>query len=63
MKKGKIYSGSNVMPYWLEDGDKRRMEDFFTGRGMLPSQSSLTKNFIESYYCPDCKKMIFDAEV
>lgn len=62
MKKGKIIA-SNSIPYWLEDGDKRRLEDVFTGRGLLPFQTSLMKRFMESYYCPDCKKIIFDADI
>jgi len=63
MKKGKIYTASTAVPYWLEDGDKRQAEDVFTGRGLLPVRSALMTHSIESYYCPDCKKMIFDADI
>ena len=57
MKKGKIYTASTAVPYWLEDGDKRQAEDVFTGRGLLPVRSALMTHSIESYYCPDCKKI------
>lgn len=63
MKKGKIYVAGNAIPYWLEDGDKRRVEDVLTGRSLLPVRSSLMERSLESYYCPDCKKMIFDAYI
>lgn len=63
MKKGKIYAAGNTVPYWLEDGDKRRIEDVFTGRSLLPVQSSFMNRSLECYYCPDCKKMIFDADI
>ncbi len=63
MKKGKIYTAGGAVPYWLEDGDKRRIEDVFTGRSLLPVQSSLMSRSLESYYCPDCRKMIFDTVI
>ena len=63
MKKGEIVTTSRAIPYWLEEGDKRRVEDVVTGRSLLPVKSSFMGRSIESYYCPDCKKVIFNADI
>lgn len=63
MKKGKIHFDLRIIPYWIEDGDKRHIEDVFLGKNLLPMQSSGMKRYVESFYCPDCKKMIFDADL
>ncbi len=64
MKKGKMIIAGNAAPYWMADGDKRHIEDVFTGKGLLQAKHSfMMAHSIESFYCPDCKKMIFDADI
>lgn len=53
MKRGKIRAGGRSIPYWQEDGVRRSLEDFFGEKGKLPK---------ESFYCPQCKKIIIDME-
>lgn len=63
MKKGNIYVASNVVPYWLEDSDKRGVIDSIGGKGAIPFKTTLTKHQIESCYCSTCKKIILDADL
>lgn len=63
MKAGKIYAASNIVPYWLENGDKRGIGGMIDGKGALPFKNTMMKVTIESNYCPVCGKIIIDANL
>ena len=60
MKKGSLYTPTNGVPYWKEDGSKR---DILSEKGKLPITSTLFVNKIESFYCGFCKKLVIDADL
>ena len=64
MKVG-ILSGDGRSPVTWKQGEKKAgIMDAIVGSGTVTAaRRTLTTFTIESWYCPDCKKMIFDTEV
>ena len=64
MKAG-ILSGDGRSPVTWKQGEKKAgLMDAIVGSGTVTAaRRTLTTFTIESWYCPDCKKMIFDTEV
>ena len=64
MKAG-ILSGDGRSPVAWKQGEKKAgLMDAIVGSGTVTAaRRTLTTFTIESWYCPDCKKMIFDTEV
>ena len=64
MKAG-ILSGDGRSPVTWKQGEKKAgFMDAIVGSGTVTAaRRTLTTFTIESWYCPDCKKMIFDTEV
>lgn len=65
MIKGEIVTACNITPYWREEGTKRNILDALGGKGNLAISPSgdLTHRCIRGFYCPNCKKIIIDAEL
>jgi len=64
MKAG-ILSGDGRSPVTWKQGEKKAgLMDAIVGSGTVTAaRRTLTTFTVESWYCPDCKKMIFDTEV
>ena len=64
MKAG-ILSGDGRSPVAWKQGEKKAgLMDAIVGSGTVTAaRRTLTTFTVESWYCPDCKKMIFDTEV
>ena len=64
MKKG-ILSGDGRSPVTWKQGDRKAgFVDRIVGAGTVKAaRRTLTTFTVEAYYCPDCRKMIFDTDV
>jgi len=64
MKAG-ILSGDGRSPVTWKQGEKKAgLMDAIVGSGTVTAaRRTLTTFTVESWYCLDCKKMIFDTEV
>jgi len=65
MQKG-IMSGDGRAPVTWKEGEKKTgtFDRWVLGTGTVTAaKMSLTAFSIESYYCRDCRKMIFDTDI
>lgn len=63
MKKGVLTGDGRSKVRWHENGEKIGMVDKISGVGMIDAKYTLTTFEIESYYCENCHKMIFDTDI
>ncbi len=64
MIKGIISGDGRSRVAWKAGDKKRGLVDALCGIGKLTAPKySLASFMIESFYCTDCKKMIFDTEI
>lgn len=64
MSKG-ILSGDGRSTVRWKTGDKKAgFMDILSGSGVITAaKHSLATFIIEAYYCPSCRKMIFDTDI
>lgn len=64
MSKG-ILSGDGRSTVRWKTGDKKAgYMDILSGSGVITAaKHSLATFIIEAYYCPSCRKMIFDTDI
>lgn len=63
MEKGIISGDGRRKVRWYKDGKKIGLFDKMAGIGLIDAKYTLTKFEIESYYCAECHRMIFDTEI
>ena len=64
MQKG-ILSGDGRAPVtWKQGAEKTKLIDRIVGSGTVTAARRTLATFtIEAFFCPDCRKMIFDTDV
>ena len=64
MQKG-ILSGDGRAPVtWKQGAEKTKLIDRIVGSGTVTAaRRTLTAFTIEAFFCPDCRKMVFDTDV
>ena len=64
MIAGEMSGDGRSRVYWEAYGDKLGLADKIAGKGRIGSvQYSIGKFKLQSQYCPNCKKMIFDTDI
>ncbi len=64
MLKGILSGDGRSAVSWKQGDSKAGLMDRIVGSGMVTAaKRSLATFTIESFFCPDCRKMIFDTDV
>ena len=64
MQKGILSGDGRTNVCWKAGGEKTGWMDRLLGTGKLTAvKRTLTAFSIETYFCPQCRKMIFDTDV
>jgi len=63
MKKGVISGDGRTKVRWCVEDEKIKFFDKLTNKGIIEAKYTLSHFQIESYYCNNCEKMIFDTKV
>ena len=65
MNTGVLYGDGRMGGvFWNENGKRKSFFDRMIGSGRITgAKASLTTFTIESYFCKNCKKMIFDTDI
>ncbi len=65
MKKGILYGDGRMGGVFWNEGDrKKKFFETMIGMGKITgATTTLTTFTIETYFCKNCKKMIFDTDV
>lgn len=64
MIKGVMTGDGRRKVRWHAEGEKISLtESAFTEKGLIDANYTLTKFNIDSFYCENCRKMIFETDV
>jgi len=63
MVKGVLSGDGRSRVRWEAKGEETGFLEKVLGKGMIDVEYSLSKFKIHSFYCPGCKKMIFDTDI
>lgn len=63
MQKGLLYGDGRTKLRWNQGDKTLGLIDSITGKGLVNAKYKLWTFYLDSFYCENCKKMIFDAEI